>query len=160
MESGSISAELKEALETEDRRARKRRLALALLILTVALFGLDYAFHPQAARVQDEMVQELKTLPLPPNSTEQDLSSGFQPGTGGRASRTILTGSHAKEVCAFYSSLLSVSGWRLAQEMCYPSVEPHVLIEFRKGHEYRNITYLGDDILGRTKYAIVAGWSR
>ncbi|MGB7987300.1 MAG: hypothetical protein WCF54_19215 [Terracidiphilus sp.] len=36
--------------------------------LGLCIMGADYYLHPEAGRFQSQVVQELKSLPLPPNS--------------------------------------------------------------------------------------------
>jgi len=132
MEQGGFSPEVREALEKEDRRKRNQRIGVVLLFVMLAFFGLDYACHPEARRFQNAMVKELKGLPLPPDTREEDFSSAFQ-AEKGIATRTIDTGKTAKELCAFYGALFDTSGWQTTQDKCYQSAEAgHVLIEFRR----------------------------
>ncbi len=48
-----------------------------LFLALLGIFGLDYLLHPGARRTQREMERELKSWPLPPDTTEQGFTSGF-----------------------------------------------------------------------------------
>ncbi len=156
----AFSPEVKEALDREGRRLRSQRLVVVLAALMVALFILGYVFDRESRSRQEAVVKELKTLPLPANVADEDFSSGYQPWSRGRASRTILAGIHPKELCDFYASLLISSGWLQTDEKCYPGDRGHVLIALRKGHQVFELVYLGGDVMGRTKYVMSEGWFR
>ncbi|MGA2672106.1 MAG: hypothetical protein ABSE99_02655 [Terracidiphilus sp.] len=131
--SGSLRNLRFPSIQLEKMRERfPWRVGAIALLAGFGIMGLDYLIHPQAARFQNQVVQELRSLPLPSDATEQGFTSGYQPEKG-RASRTIAFGRSAKDLCAFYSDIMTESGWQLVQEECYPSSAGHALIVFRRG---------------------------
>jgi hypothetical protein len=147
-----------DGLLKENKRARRNGRTLPIaFVLMLAIFGLDYVLHPGARRSQQSMEQELKALPLPPDSRDNGFTSGFQPAKG-RASRTITAGEHPKEFCGFYRPVMAAAGWQLTQDQCYAGDAGHVLLEFHKVTVTCRIQFLSQDVFGMTKYAIVSTW--
>jgi hypothetical protein len=143
---------------SEERQVSWGRL-VTLLIIALGIFGVSYVLNPAARKTQQRMEQELKSLPLPPNTKEQEFNSGYQP-TKGRASRTFVSTQSVKGTCAFFSPMMSVKGWQKVQEACYPAEAGHTLLSFRKGEVTCQIQYLGEDISGMMKYVVVSTWPR
>jgi hypothetical protein len=135
-------------------------LAGAVVLLGgFGIMGLDYFMHPEARELQDRVVQELKSLPLPPGSIEEHFSSGFQPSKGS-AERTIVSGLPEKETCAFYQPIMAETGWRLVKNECYPAQEGHTLIEFRKGVKIWKIDSGKESSSGGKELILVTIWMR
>jgi hypothetical protein len=104
------------------------------------------------------MVQDLKSLPLAGDTTEEHFSSGFQPGKG-HAERRILARMHEREICNFYAPLMTASGWHVTEDKCFPTTDAdHTLITFRKSNIDFRIINLSMDVSGMTTYSLVANW--
>jgi hypothetical protein len=128
-----------------------------MLLLGLSIMGLDYVRHPEAGKLQSQVVQELRSLPLPSNAADRDFSSGYQPEKG-MASRTISFSGPVKNLCAFYSDTMPTLGWKLVKEECYPSPKGHALIAFQKGIVFC-IIYSGHEDLFLKEYEITSSWS-
>jgi hypothetical protein len=137
----------------------KRLRVVALLVIVFAVIGLSYLFNPEARTTQRSVEQELRGLPLPPDTTDQGFSAGYQPSHG-RASRTVVSAQSAREMCGFFSSLMVQDGWRAVERACYPGDPGRVLLSFRKGRVTCRIEYLSADVFGMKRYAIVSTWTR
>jgi hypothetical protein len=173
MKFGKYSPEDKQ-LETECKQSRNifyhlihidvslvkyhRWIGATVLFLGLGGMGLDYLVHPEARRFQSQVVQDLRTLPVPSGTTELDFSSGYQPSKG-MAERTIALGIPVKDICSFYRPIMEDSGWQIVKEECYPSSEGHALIVFRKGKVTCKID-VGHQDISVTKYVIVSTWPR
>ncbi|MGA3373080.1 MAG: hypothetical protein ABSC48_15085 [Terracidiphilus sp.] len=127
------------------------------LLFGLSIMGVDYLLHPEAGRFQSQVAQELRSLPLPPLTTETDFTSGYQPSKG-IAARKIITGISAKDICSFYRPVMADLGWQLVKEECYPSSEGDTLISFRKGMVTCAIHQGKEDGFSGTKYTIVSSW--
>ena len=110
------------------------RTGVIVFVLGFVFLGLDYLIHPEAGKFQDQIVQELKSMPLPPNTAETHFESGYQPSKG-RAVRTFASSPGIGHVCSFYRSIMINAGWQLVGEDCEYDVEDpkQTLLEFRKG---------------------------
>jgi hypothetical protein len=130
-----------------------------VVFLVAAIFGLSYLWSPGARNAQGRMERELKALPLPPDTTDVEFTSGYQPSKG-RASRVVISGRSPGELCHFFSALMINAGWQQVQETCYAGEVGHTLVSFNKGSVFCRVQYLDQDIFGKTKYAIVSTWPR
>jgi hypothetical protein len=129
-----------------------------LLLIMLAVFGLSYVFQPAARKAQKQMEEELKSLPLPPGTTEQSFSAGYQP-LKGRASRTIFSVASAKDVCGFFSQTMTARGWRLLEQSCFIGDWGHVMMRFRKGQFTFELVYVHEDsATGMSTYLIASTW--
>jgi hypothetical protein len=135
-------------------------LTITVGLIVVGYFGfISILSYPGSRRLQNQTVEELRFLPVPPDSTEKDFSSGFQPGKGG-AKRIIVSRLSEKDLCAFYRPIMANSGWRLVKENCYPSSEFHILMEYRKGQVSWRVSTTGKYYAERKyDYNLVSAWS-
>ncbi|MGA9128556.1 MAG: hypothetical protein WB425_10480 [Terracidiphilus sp.] len=133
------------------------RYGAIALLFGLGIMGADYQLHPEAGQFQRQVVQNLRSLPLPPLTNESDFTSGYQPSKG-MATRTIITGISAKDICSFYRPVMIDLGWQVVKEECYPSSEGHTLISFHKGMVTCAIHMGKEDNLSGTKYAIISTW--
>jgi hypothetical protein len=108
-------------------------LIIALVTAGVGILILDNRWSPESQRSVAQVVQELKSLPQPPQSAEVDFSSGFQPRVG-KAERKIVSRLSEEELCAFYRPIMANSGWRLVRDNCDRWPGPYTLMEYQKGH--------------------------
>jgi len=137
-----------------------RLFIITIGVVIVGVHYFSYLWHPESQRFQDQVIKELRSLPVPPDSTERDFSSGFQPHVG-MAERKIFSRLSEKDLCAFYRPIMANFGWRLVQENCYPSSEFHILIEYQKGQVNWRIGTTGKYYAEKKyDYDLVSTWSR
>jgi len=108
-------------------------LGAIAVVLGFGVLGSDYLLHPEAGRFQREVIQDLRSLPLPPDSTEMDFVSWYQPSKGS-AMRSFSSQSYVTAICSFYRRIMVSSGWELVTQDCFPTTDTRQpLVEFRKG---------------------------
>jgi hypothetical protein len=115
--------------------------------------------YPESRRLQDQVIGELRSLPVPPGTTERYFSSGFQSGKG-RAVREIFSNTSERNLCTFYRPIMANLGWRLVEENCYPSSYHHLLMEYRKGQMSWRVTTDGQyDMSMEHTYDLASTWT-
>jgi hypothetical protein len=136
------------------------RLLQGLLALLVgfSIIGVDYLLHPEAGRFQHQVELELRSLPLPPFSSDKDFTSGYQPGKG-MASRTIASELPASDLCYFYTLALQEQGWQVEHRYDEPSSDGSNLAVFRRGEVTIRLSFGRDDWSPR-RYTLSAFWVR
>ena len=133
------------------------RVGLLFSVMLV-IFGLSYVFHPEARRNQKQMVEELKALPLPPGTSEQSFSSGYQPSKGS-ALRTILSAASAQDLCGFFLQTLTSKGWHLVEQSCFSGEWGHAMMVLRKGMFTCKLVYVRQNgSTGMFTYELLATW--
>jgi hypothetical protein len=131
------------------------------LVVLVTGFGFmqaDYFLHPEAREFQRRVETEVRSVPLPPLSSEAGFNSGYQPDKG-FASRSIATSLSGKDLCFFYALALGQSGWVIEHRYDDQTADGRSLIAFRKGTVTLALVPLPEMPSGR-RFGLVANWKR
>ncbi len=153
-------------LSEEQRKARRRtRVRLAILLVLLAVTGLDYLVSwPQSVRRQKELEGTLNALPLPSGTAQDSYDAGHKPRSG-YASKVVVSSQTPEIVCEFFSTQLIARGWNPVQSDCVavghdPSrpLDKGLILKFSKGDTVCTITDYGYSAEHRRKYIITFTW--